>query len=248
MQPNGCMDIEPEPFRRVPCQGLFRTPTNPARPYSELRTWKAEVFSVTGFIDHALHLRLLLLWTGDIELSPGPTCSGCSKSMRSDITPIICLTCQRHFHRTCSRLTRSQKDIQGFVCFFCSGCAAVLPSTATVTSNSVLLRRCPLCHIKIRHGIRPNMCQQCSHLAHRKCSDIFRCVANTSWLHPACSLPTTSISTQPTMAMTNNTHAPSVLPHTSNMNYLFPPIILSSTPHRTIAHAPAAYANPNPYV
>ena len=44
--------------------------------------------------------------------------------MRCDDTPIISSTCLQHFHRTCSRFTRSQKGIQGFVCFFCSWDAA----------------------------------------------------------------------------------------------------------------------------
>ena len=163
-------------------KAFSRRPTNPAQPYPELRTWKAAVFSVTGIVNPGLNLRLLLLGAGDIELNLGPTCSGCCKSIRCDTTPIVCSTCQRHFHRTCSRLTLSQNGIQVF--FFCSGGAAALPSTATVTSNSVLPHRCLLRHTKIRHDIHPIMCQQCSHLAHKKCSSICSCVANPIWLCP----------------------------------------------------------------
>ena len=54
------------------------------------------------------------------------------------------------------------------------GDAVALTFTATVTSNSINRRQCLLCHTKISHGIRPIMYQQCSNLAHRKFSDIFR--------------------------------------------------------------------------
>ena len=197
-------------------------PTNADRPYQELRTWKAEVLSFNGVVVPAIHLRLLLIWARDIELNPGPTCSDCSKSIRCDAIHNVWSTCQRHFHRTYSRLTRSQNGIQGIVCFFCSGGAAALPPTTTVTSTSELPRRCLHCHTRIRHNIRPIKFQQCSHLAHWNCSGISRYVVNPSYLCPACSLPTTSISTQPMMAMTNSTYAPTALPPTSDTNCLFP--------------------------
>ena len=193
MQPIGCMDVEPEPSHGVPCQGLFRKTDVSGSTMPIAAHLEGVSFSVTGVVCHALHLRLLLLLARDMEVNPGPTCSGFSKSIRCDTTPIVSSTFQWHFHRTCSRLTRSQNGIHGFVCFFCSGGAAALPSTATVTSTSVLPRHCLLCHTNIRHGIRPIMCKQCSHLALRKCSGVFRCVANPSWLFPACSLPTTCI-------------------------------------------------------
>ena len=142
-------------------KAISRRPTNQARAYSELCTWKAVDFSVTGVVSPAQHLHLLLLRAEDIEQNPGPMLSGCSKSIRCDTTPILCSTCQRHFHITSSHLTQSQKSFQGFIC---SVGAAALPPTATITSNSVLPRRCLICHTKIRHGIRLTMCQQCSHL------------------------------------------------------------------------------------
>ena len=117
-----------------------------------------------------------------------------------------------------------------------------LPSMASVTSNSELPRRCLLCHTNIRHGIRPTMCQQCFHLAHTKCSGISHSVANPTWQCTECSLPITSITTQPMMAMTNNSHAPTVLQPTTNMNCLFLHHTLINPP-RTIAHAPAAYVH-----
>ena len=91
--------------------------TNPTRPYPELRTWKAAVFSVAEAVSPALHLRLVSFGRG-IELNPRPPCCSYSMPIRCDATSIVCSTCQRHFHRTCSRLTQSQKGIQGFVCYF----------------------------------------------------------------------------------------------------------------------------------
>ena len=58
-------------------KAFSRRLVNPTRPYPELRGWKVAVFSVTGVVNSALHLWLLLLRAGDIELTLGPTCSGC---------------------------------------------------------------------------------------------------------------------------------------------------------------------------
>ena len=229
MLPTGSMDIELDLLIASRVKAFSRKPMNQARPYPDLHAWMAAVFSVTRVVGSAIH-HLQPLRAGYIELNPRPTCSGSSKSVCCDTTHIPCTTCQRHYHRTYCRLTRSQKGIQGFVCFFCSGDVAALPSTATVTSNNVLPRRCLLRHRKIRHGIRPIMCQQSFHLAHRKCSGISRYMDKLSWLCPACSLPTTSIPTQPMMGTTNNTHAPTVLPPTTNMNCL--------SPHHTLINPP----------
>ena len=136
----------------------------------------------------------------------------------------------------------SKNGNQGLICFFCSGGAAELPSMVTVTGNSILPHRCLF---KIWYGICPIMCQQCSHRTHRKCFSISRCVTNPSWQYSACSLPTTSIPNQPMMAMTDNTHAPTVLPPTTNINCLLTPSP-SHQPTSTIVHDPAANTNPVP--
>ena len=88
-------------------KAISRRLTNPARPYPELRTWKAAVF----FCHRGRRPCPTLPVTAPSgwELNPGPTCTGCSMSMRCDATPIVCSTCQRHFHRTCSRLTCTKK-------------------------------------------------------------------------------------------------------------------------------------------
>ena len=44
---------------------------------------------------------------------PGPICSSCNKSIICDAIQIVCPSCQRHFHKICSHLIRSQKGIQG---------------------------------------------------------------------------------------------------------------------------------------
>ena len=137
MQPTGCMDIETEPSRGAPCQGISGRLTNPAPPYPELHTRKAAVFSVAGVAKPILHLRLLLLLVGDFEPNPGPTSAGCYKSTRWDTSPIICSSCQRYFHRTSSHLTRLQKGIQGMSVCSVPGGVAALPPTMTVTSTSI---------------------------------------------------------------------------------------------------------------
>ena len=55
----------------------------------------------------SLHLRLLLLRVENNEPNPGLICSGCNKPMRCDASQIVCSSCQRHFHRTRSRIIRS---------------------------------------------------------------------------------------------------------------------------------------------
>ena len=78
-------------------------PTNPARWHPDLHTCFAAFVFFTGVVDPSLHLRLLLLRAGDIKLNLGTTCFGCNQLILCDSTPIVCSTCQRHFHRTCSR-------------------------------------------------------------------------------------------------------------------------------------------------
>ena len=135
-------------------------PTNPARPYPEMSTWKAAVFHAIGDVNPAIHLRSILLRVRDIEPNPRLICSSCDKSMRCDVTPIICSSCQRHYHIICCRLTRTQNGIQVFDCLFYSGGAASIPPTTTFTGTSVLPRRCLLCPTKIQFDICPIMFQQ----------------------------------------------------------------------------------------
>ena len=58
--------------------------------------------------------------------------------------------------------------------------ASSVPGSCCTTSTSVLPRRRLPSHTEIGLDIRPTMCQQCPHLAHRKCSGISRYVANPS--------------------------------------------------------------------
>ena len=77
-------------------------------------------FSTTGAAQPVLLLRLLLLRAGDVEVNPGPVCSGCTGTIRVGSHPIICTQCQRLFHEYCNGLTRDrQKSPQGYVCGAC---------------------------------------------------------------------------------------------------------------------------------
>ena len=79
----------------------------------------------------ALLLRLLLLRAGDVEVNPGPVCSGCTGTIRVGSHPIICTKCQRLFHGYCNDLIRDQqKSPQGFVCGSTNG-STIQPSQLT---------------------------------------------------------------------------------------------------------------------
>ena len=158
---------------------------------------------MTGVAYPAIHFRLLLLRTGDIEPNPEPICSYVNMSIRCDVTHIVCSSGQWHNSRG----------------------AAALPSTTTVNSISALPRRCLLGHTKTLVDIRPIMRHQCPKLEHRKCSGISRYATNHSWLCTACPLLTTSISAsaQPIIAMTDNVHSPTVLPRATSTNSPFLP-------------------------
>ena len=91
-------------------------------------------FSTTGAAHPALHLRLLLLRAGDVEVNPGPVCSGCTGTIRVGSHPIICTQCQRLFHGYCNGLTRDQqKSPQGYVCGACGSTngSTIQPSQTT---------------------------------------------------------------------------------------------------------------------
>ena len=66
------------------------------------------------------------------------------------------------------------------------------------------------------------LCVNCVFTSHTGSALAYPAVWLPSWQCYACSLPSTSIPTQPMMAMTSNTNAPTVLPPTTNMNCLFP--------------------------
>ena len=73
-------------------------------------------FSTTRATHPALHLRLLLIRAGDVEVNPGPVCSGCTGTFRVGSHPIVCTQCQRLFHGYCNGLTRDQRiSPQGYV-------------------------------------------------------------------------------------------------------------------------------------
>ena len=91
-------------------------------------------FSMTGAAHPALHLRLLLLSAGGVEVNPGPVCSGCTGNIRDGSHPIICTQCQRLFHGHCNGLTRDQqKSSQGYVCGACGSTSGstIQPSQIT---------------------------------------------------------------------------------------------------------------------
>ena len=168
MQLSGCMDIETEPSRGLPYQGIFQKTEEFGSTIPRFVHLEGGIFSCHRGME-------ILPYTSDY-------CSfghGTSIYIRDPHVPVVLSQCAVIPHSSSSTPARgtstepavSSSDRNGYsrlrLLLLFRG-AAALPSTATVTSNSVLPRRCLLCHTKIRHGIRPIMCQQCSHLVHRK--------------------------------------------------------------------------------
>ena len=89
----GSGDNDPEPLRGVPRgdSAFGRKSSNQAQR-TQLALLEAHnpLFSTTGAAHLALHLRLLLLRVGDVEVNPGPVCSGCTGTIRVGSHPIIC--------------------------------------------------------------------------------------------------------------------------------------------------------------
>ena len=150
------------------------------------------MFSFSGVVYPAIHLRLLLLRARYIESIPEPTCSGCKKSIHLSPYPSFARSAsgtssvESYDHKRVFKAMSASSVLEG---------CCPLPSETNVTRTSVLRRRCLLCYTKIRLDIRPIMCQRFPHLAHGKCSGISCYAANPSLLCYACSLPTTSITT-----------------------------------------------------
>ena len=82
-------------------------PTNPTRLCLEIRPWKATVFFSHQCCRPCLAPPLTVPLGRGHRTQPRTTSFDRNKSMPRDVTPIICSTCLRHFHRTRSRLTRS---------------------------------------------------------------------------------------------------------------------------------------------
>ena len=91
-------------------------------------------FLTTRAAQPALHVRLLLLRAGDVEVNPGPVYSGCTGTIRVGSHPIICTQCQRLFHDYFNGLTRDrQKSPQSYVCGACGSTngSTIQPSEIT---------------------------------------------------------------------------------------------------------------------
>ena len=136
---NNTVGQELGPSRGVQRDAAKWRHSNPTNPSTKLRCGRRKLqtpsiptspFSIAEGAHPALYLRSFLLRAGDVEVNPGPVCRGCTKTIRRDITPIICSSCSQPYHRTCSGLTRDKKRTQGFICRPCAGLAT---STPTIT-------------------------------------------------------------------------------------------------------------------
>ena len=93
-------------------------------------------FSTTGAAHPDLHLRLLLLRAGDVEVNPGPVGSGCTGTISVGSHPIICTQCQRLFHGYCNGLIRDQqRRPQGYVFGACGSTNGSTIQTSQITRS-----------------------------------------------------------------------------------------------------------------
>ena len=148
-------------------------------------------FSIAEGAHPALHLRSLLLRAGDVEVNPGPVCRGCTKTIRRDITPIICSSCSQPYHKSCSGLTRNKKSTQGFICRPCAGLAT---STPTITQVMGTNKQCCVCRTKMRLNSIAIRCHSCGGISHRKCANVSRYAPHVDWCCHVCNhnIPTSN--------------------------------------------------------
>ena len=145
-------------------------PNTPSLRYGR----RATPFSTTGAAHPALHLRLLLLRAGDVELNPEPVCSGCTGTICVGSHPIICTQCQRLSHGYCNGLTRDQqRSPQGYVCGACGSTngSTIQPSQITRSQPNNTF----FCQTNIAVSSHP-----CSHLPQQTSIPLQHC----STVHP----------------------------------------------------------------
>ncbi len=106
---------------------------------------------------------LLLLLTGDVETSPGPSCFACGQNFCQSDTPVNCHAqdcgVRSHKQTRCSGVPRSQQPLP----WHCPTHGGPGPPVTTQTSHA-----CYSCHHPFRPGTRPLAClaQVCMNLAH----------------------------------------------------------------------------------
>ena len=127
---------------------------NPTNPSTKLRCGRRKLqtpsiptspFSIAEGAHPALYLRSFLLRAGDVEVNSEPVCRRCTKTIRRDITPITCSSCNQPYHRTGSGLTRNKKRTQGFICRPYAGLATATPTTTRVMGTN---KQCCVCNIE----------------------------------------------------------------------------------------------------
>ena len=193
--------------------------SNPTNPSTKLRCGRRKLqtpsiptspLSIAEGAHPALHLRSLLLRAGDVEVNPGPVCRVCTKTIRRDITPITCSSCNQPYHRTYSGLTRNKKSTQGFICKPCAGLAT---STPTITQVMGTSKPCCVCNTKLRLNSIAIRCHSCGGISHRKCANVSRYAPHVDWCCHVCNHNTsTSKNTNGTNHTTpNNNPNPKIL-------------------------------------
>ena len=149
-------------------------PTNPARPYSKLRSWKAAVFFCLLGCKPCL----------TPQATP-PSGRGYRTQLGAHMFRPQCVsTLWRHTNsllvlpaKRPQNLQSPHQNVKGYSRLFCFFYSDGTAPPTTATSSSELSRRCLLYHAKLRLNIYI-MDHQCPLFAHMKCSGISRYVAN----------------------------------------------------------------------
>ena len=62
------------------------------------------------------------------------SCNLCQRTIRKDVTPIICKFCSAYFHKKCAKMTNSEKALP--TNFTCSTCKIILPKPSNDNTHT----------------------------------------------------------------------------------------------------------------
>ena len=147
-----------------------------------------------------------ILMAGDVERNPGPFCSGCTRKIASNITPVRCSKCGEVFHGSCTRENRSQiariREDREWACHTCKD--QVQGGRTNEAANRKLEKEREEVRKRVREGRKCKecgkrmalakviiKCKVCQGLFHQKCvtdrtPEDEECMRNLKWCCKGC--------------------------------------------------------------